>query len=66
MNVVQPTSTADRITSLLRVHTHTVFDKLCNTLLCGGDGILDNGGAGNALSFNGAGAGFAFALPGGG
>jgi len=42
--VVQPTSTADRMTSLLRVHIHTVLCKLCDSLLQGGDGMREIGG----------------------
>lgn len=44
MKVVQPTSTAARMTSLLRVQIHTVLCKLCDSLLAGGDGMRDSGG----------------------
>lgn len=46
MNVVHPTSTAHRMTSLLRVHIHTVLCKVCDNLLQGGDGMRDMGGDG--------------------
>lgn len=53
INVVQPTSTAARMTSLLRVHIHTVLCKLCDSLLVGGDGMRDIGGGGNAIACDG-------------